>query len=117
MTITLQSTVGGFSPEFMRKLPELENAMLAHGLDPAEFVFSKDRASPDGPWIGPFFYLYTVFIGEESFTVTETGDERFYEYIYERCISEPEDDAAAQQQQPRQPGLFRRFIRWMDQPI
>ena len=38
MAITLQSTVGGFSPEFMRKLPELENAMLAHGLEPSEFV-------------------------------------------------------------------------------
>jgi hypothetical protein len=31
MAITLQSTVGGFSPEFMRKLPELENAMPRTG--------------------------------------------------------------------------------------
>ena len=53
MAITLQSTVGGFSPEFMRRLPRLEQAMIAHGLEPSEFVISKDRASPETPWIGP----------------------------------------------------------------
>src|SRR5882724_9594498 len=35
MAITLQSTVGGFSDEFMRRLPRLEQAMAANGLDPA----------------------------------------------------------------------------------
>ena len=55
MAITLQSTVGGFSPEFMRRLPQLEQAMVAHGLEPSEFVISKDRGSPEGPWIGAFF--------------------------------------------------------------
>jgi hypothetical protein len=33
MAITLQSTVGGFSDEFMRRLPKLEQAMAANGLD------------------------------------------------------------------------------------
>ena len=46
MAITLQSTVGGFSAEFMRKLPKLEQIMIAHGLEPSEFVISKDRATP-----------------------------------------------------------------------
>jgi hypothetical protein len=46
MAITLQSTIGGFSQEFMRSLPRLEQAMVANGLDPAEFVISKDRATP-----------------------------------------------------------------------
>ena len=63
MAITLQSTVGGFSPEFMRKLPDLEQAMVAHGLEPSQFVISKDWATPaTAPFIGPFFYDYTVFL-------------------------------------------------------
>jgi hypothetical protein len=78
MAITLQSTVGGFSDEFMRKLPRLEQVMVANGLDPAGFVISKDRATPATmPFIGPFFYDYTVFIGDENFTITEPNDIRF----------------------------------------
>jgi hypothetical protein len=38
VSIKLQSTVGDFTPEFMRKLPLVEAAMRAHGLDPSEFV-------------------------------------------------------------------------------
>jgi hypothetical protein len=114
MAITLQSTVGGFSPEFMRKLPELERAMAAHGLEPSEFVISKDRAAPGAPWIEPFFYSYTVFVGEENFTVIEPNDLKFYEYIYQRCIAEDEPDP---DDVPRRPGLIRRFFRWMEQPI
>jgi hypothetical protein len=114
MAIKLQSTVGAFSPEFMRKLPELEKAMLAHGLDPAEFVISKDRASLEAPWIPSFFYQYTVFVGDENFVLTEPNDARFYEYLYKRCIAEDDDVAPAQ---PRSPGLITRFFRWMEQPI
>jgi hypothetical protein len=62
VAIILQSTVGGFTAEFMRRLPELEQAMVAHGLEPSQFVISKDRATPATvPVIGPFFYDYTVF--------------------------------------------------------
>jgi hypothetical protein len=117
MAITLQSTVGGFSPEFMRRLPQLEQAMVAHGLEPSEFVISKDRASPEWPWIGPFFYSYTVFFGDESFNVTEPNDLRFYEYFYQRCIAEAEDDSIPLAQRPRRPGLITRLFRWMAQPI
>ena len=42
MSITLQSTVGGFSAEFMRRLPALEQAMVAHGLEPSAFVIPND---------------------------------------------------------------------------
>lgn len=45
MSIILQSTVGGFSAQFMRKLPLVEQAMRDHSLDPSEFVISKDYAS------------------------------------------------------------------------
>src|SRR6266576_7235842 len=91
MAITLQSTVGGFSDEFMRRLPKLEQAMVANGLDPAGFVISKDRATPATvPFIGPFFYDYTVFIGDENFTITEPNDIKFLDYFYDRCIAEDE---------------------------
>nr|WP_249130838.1 hypothetical protein [Bradyrhizobium diazoefficiens] len=53
MSIILQSTVGGFSAQFMRKLPLVEQAMRDHGLDPAEFVISKDYAHRDDPDHGP----------------------------------------------------------------
>jgi hypothetical protein len=118
MPITLQSTVGGFSAEFMRKLPQLEQAMIAHGLEPAEFVISKDRATPPSvPFIGPFFYTYTVFVGDESFTVTEPNDIRFLDYFLKRCIAEDEVEPASEEQPTRPPGLIDRFFRWMAQPI
>jgi hypothetical protein len=115
VAITLQSTIdGGFTAGFMRKLPLLEQAMIAHGLEPASFVISKDRATPATvPLIGPFFYAYTVFVGEESFTVTEPNDIKFLEYFYQRCIAEDE----APPEQERRPGLINRIFRWMAQPI
>jgi hypothetical protein len=114
MAIRLQSTVGGFSPEFMRRLPRLEQAMVAHGLEPSEFVISKDRATPTMPFLGPFFFDYTVFVGDENFTVTEPNDLQFYQYFYQRCIAE---DEATPEQRIRRPGLIRRLFRWMTQPI
>jgi hypothetical protein len=116
MPITLQSTVGGFSAEFIRKLPQLEQVMIAHGLEPAEFVISKDRATPPSvPFIGPFFYAYTVFVGDESFTVTEPNDIRFLDYFLKRCIAE--DEPASEEQPTPPPGLINRFFRWMAEPI
>ena len=118
MSITLQSTVGGFSAEFMRRLPALEQAMIAHGLEPSQFVISKDRATPPSvPFIGPFFYAYTVFVGDDSFTVTEPNDMVFFEYFYNRCIAEEDEATPEQAQRSRRPGLIRRVFRWMAQPI
>ena len=82
-----------------------------------EFVISKDRATPAAlPFVGPFFYDYTVFIGDENFTVTEPNDIVFLDYFYQRCIAAdetaPENGAA-----PRRPGLINRIFRWMAQPI
>jgi hypothetical protein len=117
MAITLQSTAGGFSPEFMRKLPALEQAMIAHGLEPSQFVISKDwatQAAVPYPFLKPFFYDYTVFVGEENFTVTEPNDIRFLGYFYDRCIAE--EETPEQAQRIRHPGLIGRFLRWMAQP-
>ncbi len=117
VSITLQSTVGGFSAEFMRKLPLVEQAMIAHGLEPSQFVISKDRATPPTvPIIGPFFYDYTVFVGEENFTVTEPDDIKFLDYFYQRCIAE-DVVTPEQERRRRRPGLIYRIFRWMAQPI
>ena len=116
VAITLQSTIeGGFSAEFMRRLPKLEQTMIAHGLEPADFVISKDRATPPSvPFIGPFFYDYTVFVGDENFTVTEPNDMVFLDYFQQRCIAEDESTEA---QAARRPGLINRIFRWMAQPV
>jgi hypothetical protein len=117
MAITLQSTIGGFSDEFTRRLPKLEQVMIDNGLDPAAFVISKDRATPATvPLLGPFFYEYTVFFGDEKFTVTEPNDMKFLEYFYDRCIA-PDEPAPEQEQPTRPPGLISRIFRWMAQPI
>ena len=117
MSIILQSTVGGFSAQFMRKLPLVEQAMRDHGLDPAEFVISKDNASTATvPFVGPFFYNYSVFFGDEKFTVTEPNDMRFLGYFYQRCVA-PDDEAAPDPQMPRPPRLISRIFRWMTQPV
>jgi hypothetical protein len=118
VSITLQSTIdGGFSAEFIRRLPKVEQAMIAHGLEPENFVISKDRATPPSvPFIGPFFYDYTVFVGEESFTVTEPNDIKFLDYFLERCIAEDEV-TPEQERRLRRPGLITRIFRWMAQPI
>jgi hypothetical protein len=114
--ITLQSTIGGFTPEFIRKLPLVEQAMVAHGLEPARFVISKDRATPPSvPLLGPFFYDYTVFIGDENFTVTEPNDMTFLDYFYQRCIAD--EEPAPAQSRKRHIGPISRFFHWMARPI
>ena len=115
MAITLQSTVGGFSSEFLRRLPQLEQAMVAHGLEPQQFVISKDSATPATvPLIGPFFYAYTVFVGDEHFSVTEPNDLRFLEYFHQLCMAA---DQPAQPPERRRNGLISRIFRWMERPI
>ena len=113
MAIILQSTVGGFSAQFMRKLPLVEQAMREHGLEPSEFVISKDYASTATiPIMGPFFFSYSVFFGEEQFTVTEPNDMVFLDYFFKRVLAADEPP-----QVPRQPGLMRRLFDWMSQPV
>jgi hypothetical protein len=120
VTIILQSSVGGFSDEFMRKLPLVERAMIERGLEPSDFVISKDRATPSSLYaMGPFFYEYTVSFGEARFTVTEPTDDRFLDYFYQRCISEDQEETAKPLPtlRRRPPGMIGRFLRWMAQPV
>lgn len=92
MPITLQGTAGGFSAEFIGKLPELEAAMATRGLDANDFIISKDEAaSAVARPLGPFFYDYTVFVGEEHFT--EPNDARFHAYFMDRILAADEAPA------------------------
>jgi hypothetical protein len=114
LSIILQSTVGGFSAEFMRRLPSVERAMIEHGLEPSQFVISKDVATtPTAPVIGPFFYDYTVFFGDDNFTVTEPNEMKFLDYFYQRCIAADAELPAER----KPPGLISRLFHWMAQTI
>jgi hypothetical protein len=113
VSIILQSTVGGFSAQFMRKLPQVEQAMREHGLEPSEFVISKDYASTATiPLMGPFFFNYSVFFGEEKFTVTEPNDMVFLDYFFKRVLT-----ADGPPELPRRQGLIRRLFGWMSEPV
>jgi hypothetical protein len=113
VSIILQSTVGGFSAQFMRKLPLIEKAMREHGLDPSEFVISKDYASTATiPIMGPFFFNYSVYFGEETFTVTDPIDMVVLDDYLTRvhAVDDPPE-------LPQRPGLMRRFFGWMAQAV
>lgn len=113
VSIILQSTVGGFSAQFMRKLPLVEQAMREHGLEPSEFVISKDYASTATiPLMGPFFYSYSVFFGDEKFTVTEPNDLVFLDYFFKRVLA-----VDGPPELPERPGLLRRFFGWMSEAV
>jgi len=88
-------------------------AMAAHGLEPSDFIISKDNsASSNARPLGPFFYDYTVFVGGENFTVTEPNDARFFEYFLDRILAPDEEPAPL-----KHDTLFSRLARWMAQPI
>ena len=113
MSIILQSTVGGFSAQFMHKLPLLEQAMRDRGLEPGEFVISKDHASTSTiPIMEPFFFNYCVSFGEEEFTVTGPNDMVFLDYFLNRVLA-----SGGPPELPRQAGLIRRLFGWMTQPV
>jgi hypothetical protein len=113
--IKLQSTVGGFDESFMQKLPLVEKAMIAHGLDPSQFVISKDLSlfTNTRPF-GSTFRDYTVFVSGQDFTVTQPSDLRFLEYFYERCIA-PEEQAPTPQHKLEH--VLGRLVHWMEQPV
>jgi hypothetical protein len=77
-------------------------------------VISKDIATtPTARLNGPFFYDYTVFFGDDHFTVTEPNDIRFLDYFYARIIAADEVLPAEHER----PGLISRLVRWMGETI
>jgi hypothetical protein len=115
MQIKLQSSVGAFDESFMQKLPLVEEAMIAHGLDPADFVISKDVSLfTNSRVFGTPCRAYTVFAGGELFTVTQPSDVRFLEYFYERCIA-PEEESPTPQH--KMESVLGKLVHWMEQAI
>jgi hypothetical protein len=115
MQIKLQSSVGAFDQTFMEKLPLVEQAMLAHGLDPSDFIISKDASLfTNARAFGATFRDYTVFVGDKHFTVTQPSDIRFLEYFHERCVA---PDEAAPTPHRKLADVLDRLVHWMEQPI
>jgi len=125
--IRLQSSCGNFSRAFMKRLPAVEKAMVAHGLDPACFVIAKDWARapllpialrPDGT---P--KEYTVFVKGKSFTVQQPDDLSFLGYFYALCVAnEEKDDAHSPAQAPhteerKLEAVIARLEKWLNKPI
>jgi hypothetical protein len=115
MQIKLQSSVGAFDESFTQKLPLVEKAMIAHGLEPSSFVISKDASLfTNARAFGATFRDYTVFVSGKHFTVTQPSDIRFLEYFYERCIA-PEE--AAPTPHHKLESVLVKLVHWMEQPI
>jgi hypothetical protein len=113
--IKLQSSVDAFDETFMQKLPLVEQAMVAHGLDPADFIISKDASLfTNARPFGATFRDYTVFVGDQHFTVTQPSDIRFLEYFHERCIA---PDEAAPTPQHKLADVLDKLVHWMEQPV
>jgi hypothetical protein len=113
--IKLQSSVGAFDATFMQKLPLVEEAMTAHGLDPSGFVISKDASLfTNARAFGATFRDYTVFVAGKHFTVTQPSDIRFLEYFYERCIAPAE---AAPTPHHKLERVLGKLVHWIEQPI
>lgn len=125
--IKLQSTVGDFSPDFVKALPALEKAMTDHGIDPSNFVIAKDQARvtslpiafrPDGDPLE-----YTVFVKGRSFTVTQPNDMNFLAYFYSLCVPPKQKDAlhsiahAVHSEEKKLEALIARLEAWFDKPI
>jgi hypothetical protein len=115
MQIKLQSSVGPFDESFLQKLPAVEQGMLNHELDPALFVIAKDASVfTNARAFGATFRDYTVFVGDQHFTVTEPSDMRFLEYFYDRCIA---PDEAAPSPQHKLAKVLGKLLHWIEQPI
>lgn len=118
--IKLQSSIGAFEPEFEERIAAIEQEMVARGLDPSAFVISKDySASSHNRFLGAGHrsYDYTVFVGDEHFTVTMPDDMRFLAFFASRCLSAAEDDKPTITTATKPAGMFARISNWFSQPI
>jgi hypothetical protein len=122
--ITLQSSREPFDESFIARLPAVEKAMLAQGLDPGAFVFAKNDAAvsrlpityrPDGHPVD-----YTVTVRGRSFTVTQPNDLAFLHYFYDLCLRRPakeEPHLYAHTAEKKVEAFISRLERWLNEPI
>lgn len=118
--IRLQSSIGAFEPEFEERIAVIEEEMLARGLDPSAFVISKDfTASSHNRFLGAGhrFYDYTVFVGDENFTVTMPDDMRFLAFFASRCLGATDNKGPTPAVAAKPTGMFARIANWFSQPI
>lgn len=98
MQIRLQSGAGPFDSDFIDSLGDLESTMLRIGLDPNDFIVSKNFApfGKNGPLDAePLACEYTVFIGTEHFTVTQADDLHFLTFFWQLRLSAKPNKAAS----------------------
>ena len=114
MQIKLQSTVGAFDESLLAKLPLVEEAMVLHGLDPAQFIISKDSSAATMRAFGATFATTHVFVDGQHFTVTQSNDLTFLEYFHERCIA-PDERVPTPERKLK--NVLGRLVQWMEQPV
>lgn len=120
MQIKLQSSIGAFEPEFEERIAVIEQEMIARGLDPSAFVISKDfSASSHNRFLGAGHrsYDYTVFVGDENFTVTMPDDMRFIAFFASRCLGATDDEEATPDVAAKPPGMLTRIANWFSRPL
>lgn len=124
LLIQLQSSVGDFDVSFIKELRRFEAIMQARGLDPSVYVISKDRVQctelPIFIRHGGNGYNYTVFVDDESFTVTKANDMAFLGYFEQLCAAAIVDETP----EPARLSLlsklcapFKRCMAWFDAPL
>jgi len=64
--------------------------MIAHGLEPSQFVISKDAPRRPRCRSSGRSSTTTPCLRDDSFTVTEPNDDIFLDYFLQRCIAEEE---------------------------
>jgi hypothetical protein len=123
LLIKLQSSVGDFDASFIKELHRFEPILQARGLNPADYIISKNRVQFTEL---PFFmrpsrngYNYTVFIDDECFTVTKANDMAFLGYFEQLCAAaiaeEMQAPASSWWEKMRAP--FRRIKAWFEAPL
>ena len=90
MSITLRSSVGAFDEDFMRRLPAVEKALAARGLELSRCMISKDRSLADPP-----NWDYTIFLDDEFCRVTQPDDLTLLDYV-DACGRVLDDETASQ---------------------
>jgi hypothetical protein len=125
LLIRLQSSVVDFDASFIKELQRFELIMQARGLDPSSYVICKDRVQFTEL---PFFirpggngYNYTVFIDDESFTITKANDMAFLGYFEQLCAvaiaSDVPLDSAQLSVWSKLSTPFRRIKSWFEAPL
>jgi hypothetical protein len=108
-----------FDAGFLKQLPDVEKAMIAHNLDPSAFTITKGPNSSYRAYNGTGRYSdYAVDTGDDSFTVTYASDAGFLEFFLGACVAPDDSDSAPghpikpRSREHHQSSLIDRLARW-----